>query len=268
MAVTNPPAAPTAVAIRPTAVAEGAAYSRTVIAYDALVGWGRGRAESGRFTGTSCQAALMNLIGEQIAYYRARAPEYEQGAYPVSASLMRPVIEAVPAGRDALELACGTGVWTQLLAARSRTLTAVDAAPEMIELARSRAPAATFVVADILGWRPPRRYDVVFFGFWLSHVPESGFTDFWTLVADCLVDGGKVVFVDEHVAGAGKERWLADGVVERTLSDGSTHRVVKRYVDPERLVPLLAELGWHADVARLGPDWVLGQAVQLGSRPR
>jgi demethylmenaquinone methyltransferase/2-methoxy-6-polyprenyl-1,4-benzoquinol methylase len=210
----------------------------------------------------------MSLIGEQIAYYRARAPEYEQGAYPVASSLMRRVIGAVPPGRDVLELACGTGVWTQLLAPRAKTLTAVDAAPEMIELARPRAPDTTFVAADILDWRPPRRYEVVFFGFWLSHVPEPAFAAFWALVADCLVDGGRVVFVDEHVAGAGKERWLADGVVERTLSDGSTHRIVKRYVDPVHLVPQLAALGWHADMARLGPDWVLGQAVQLGSRPR
>jgi len=209
----------------------------------------------------------VNLIGEQIAYYRARAPEYERGIYPAPSSLMRRVIDAVPAGGDVLELACGTGVWTQLLAPRSRTLTAVDAAPEMIELARPRAPGATFVVADILGWRPPRRHDVVFFGFWLSHVPESRFADFWTLVADCLVDGGRVVFVDEHVANADKERWLADGVVERTLSDGSTHRVVKRYIDPPRVVSLLSALGWQADMVLLDLAWVLGQAVQSGSRP-
>jgi len=238
------------------------------MAYDALVAWGRGRAESGRFTGTSCQAELMNLIGEQIAYYRARAPEYEQDAYAPSPRLVGRVIDAVPAGHDVLELACGTGVWTQALARRSRSLTAVDAAPEMIELAASRAPGTTFVIADILDWRPPRRYDVVFFGFWLSHVPESAFAGFWTLVADSLMDGGLVVFVDEHVAGAGKERWLADGVVERMLSDGSRHRVVKRYIDPEGIVSRLASLGWHADVTPVGPDWVLGQAVQLGSRPR
>jgi SAM-dependent methyltransferase len=254
--------------MRPTAVADGAAYSRTVIAYDALVACGRGRAESGRFTGTSCQAELMNLIREQIAYYRARAPEYEQDAYALSSPLSPRVVDAVPAGCDVLELACGPGVWTQALTPRSRTLTAVDAAPEMIELARPRAPGATFVVADILGWRPPRRYDVGFLGFWLSHVPESALADFWTLVADCLVDGGQVVFVDEHAGGAGKERWLADGVVERTLSDGSRHRIVKRYIDPQRVVSQLAALGWRAAVTPLGPDWVLGQAVQLGSRPR
>lgn len=203
----------------------------------------------------------MSLLGEQIAYYRARAPEYEQdGVYRGAEPLMLRAIDAVPPGRDVLELACGTGVWTQLLAQRSHTLTAVDASPEMMEFARPRAPEASFVVADIFGWRPPRRFDVVFFGAWLSHVPDSRFASFWTLLADCLVDGGRVVFVDEHVAGAGKERWLRDEVVARTLLDGSTFRVVKRYVDPDRLVRRLAELGWHAEVTRLGRHWVLGQA--------
>jgi demethylmenaquinone methyltransferase/2-methoxy-6-polyprenyl-1,4-benzoquinol methylase len=178
------------------------------------------------------------------------------------------MIGYVPPGGDVLELACGPGMWTQELTARAATVTAVDAAPEMIELARARAPDATFVQADILRWRPTRRYDVVFFGFWLSHVPDDRFADFWSLVGDCLVDGGRAVFVDEHVANAGKERWLADEVVERTLSDGSTHRIVKAYLDPPELTARLAALGWQADVTPLGSGWVVGQAVQAGSRPR
>ncbi|HEY3717218.1 MAG TPA: hypothetical protein VGL39_22065 [Jatrophihabitantaceae bacterium] len=66
--------------------------------------------------------------------------------------------------------------------------------------------------------------------------------------------------MDEHVSGADKERWLADGVVERTLSDGSTHRVVKTYLDPAELTARLAGLGWRADVEALGSGWVLGNA--------
>jgi hypothetical protein len=30
-----------------------------------------------------------------------------------------------------------------------------------------------------VAWRPDRRYDVVFFGFWLSHVPLERFAAFW-----------------------------------------------------------------------------------------
>ena len=206
----------------------------------------------------------MNLLEQQIAYYRARAPEYERGLYSSdeAQALIDQVIERVPPGGDVLELACGTGVWTERLAQRAATLTAVDAAPEMIDIAWRRAPRATFVAADLLTWRPTRRYDTVFFGFWLSHVPAARFAEFWELVANCLVDGGRVVFVDEHVCNADKETWLADEVVERSLSDGSTHHVLKTYIDPPQLTAHLADLGWTADVVDLGSGWVRGEATR------
>ena len=209
-----------------------------------------------------------DLLAEQIAYYRARAPEYERGLYATAEAqaLIDEVIARLPAPADLLELACGTGVWTERLARRARSLTAVDAAPEMIELARCRVgPEVRFVQADVLSWRPAERYDAVFFGFWLSHVPAERFAGFWALLAECLVDGGKVVFVDEHVDQAGNESWLAREVAQRILTDGSTHRIVKVYVEPGELTTGLAELGWGADVAKLGGGgWVVGQAWPVG----
>jgi 2-polyprenyl-3-methyl-5-hydroxy-6-metoxy-1,4-benzoquinol methylase len=206
----------------------------------------------------------LDLLAEQIAYYRARAPEYEGGLYATAEAqaLIGEVLELLPAGVDVLELACGTGVWTEPLAGRARSLTAVDAAPEMIELAAARVAGTgvQFVRADVLHWSPPRRYDVVFFGFWLSHVPAERFADFWTMLGDCIVDGGQVVFVDEHVSSAGKESWLAREVVQRTLADGSTHRVVKAYLDPPEVTARLAALGWQADLRVSGPGWVIGEA--------
>lgn len=210
----------------------------------------------------------LDLLAEQIAYYRARAPEYERGLYATAEAqaLIGEVLQRVPANVDVLELACGTGVWTERLAGPARTLTAVDAAPEMIELAAARVAGkgVEFVHADVLNWRPSRRYDVVFFGFWLSHVPSERYADFWTLLGDCIVDGGQVVFVDEHVRSAGKESWLAREVVQRTLADGSTHRVVKAFLDPAEVTARLAALGWHSDVTALGTGWVIGQARPTG----
>ncbi|MFC6870182.1 hypothetical protein [Haloechinothrix salitolerans] len=49
----------------------------------------------------------------------------------------------------------------------------------------------------IVRWQPDRRYDVVFFEFWLSHVPAERFASFWSLVADCLVSDERVLFVDD-----------------------------------------------------------------------
>jgi trans-aconitate methyltransferase len=54
-----------------------------------------------------------------------------------------------------------------------------------------------FIQADLFTWRPDRRYDVVFIGFWLSHLPGERFESFWSLVADCLKPDGRVFFADD-----------------------------------------------------------------------
>jgi SAM-dependent methyltransferase len=164
---------------------------------------------------------------EQIAYYRARATEYEvtsyrdvHGADQRAAALVR----HLQPGGDLLEIACGTGLWTRHLADYAATVTAIDAAPEMIALARQQVTAGnvTFVTADILAWAPPRRFDTVFFAFWLSHVPSSAFGWFWSLLRSALASGGRVLFVDDQPAAAALETYVAGSgeVVERRLGDG------------------------------------------------
>lgn len=122
------------------------------------------------------------LLAEQVAYYRAIAPEYEQhmiaepGADELSAALA-----AFAATGHVLELACGPGAWTERLLQHATSVTAVDAAPEMLARARARVGSqrVRFIQADLFDWRPDARYDVVFFGFWLSHVPLERFAAFW-----------------------------------------------------------------------------------------
>jgi ubiquinone/menaquinone biosynthesis C-methylase UbiE len=145
---------------------------------------------------------LDETLSGQIDYYRRRAAEYDETSVGSSEQGSREFGELIdklePAG-DVLEIACGTGLWTQHLAPRARTLTAIDSSPEMIELARARTGdrGAEFVVADVFAWRPARSYDSVFFGFWLSHVPPQRFAPFWSLLDRCLNPGGRVLFFGE-----------------------------------------------------------------------
>lgn len=197
---------------------------------------------------------LAQLLAEQVAYYRACAPEYLDGALdlPGGAELDAALDGFEPAG-DVLELACGPGTWTPRLLKDAATLTAVDAAPEMLAIARKRVgddARVRFVLADLFAWRPDRRYDVVFFGFWLSHVPLERFAEFWALVDDCLAPGGRVFFADdayrtpdELVEGA------ASSSIRRRLKDGSTHRAVKVPHTPHALERRLARLGWDINVS-------------------
>ncbi|WP_344905607.1 class I SAM-dependent methyltransferase [Actinomadura meridiana] len=205
-------------------------------------------------------------VREQIAYYRARAPEYDQ-EYVARDDMraLRPVLDELPVVGDVLELACGTGQWTGPLAARARSLTAVDAAPETLAIARERvAPAPVeFVCADLFSWRPARRYDTVFFGFWLSHVPPGRLPGFWQMVADALAPGGKAVFMDNGPGEAASEEVLPDGsvpAVRRRLEDGSEHRVVKVFHDAEQLVRDLAGWGWTGQVRPVGTNFIVGTA--------
>jgi trans-aconitate methyltransferase len=141
------------------------------------------------------------LLAEQAAYYRAVAPEYEDRYLRYVERSGEELVAALddfrPSG-DVLELACGPGTWTRQLAEHARSVTCVDASPEMLAKAQRRVgtDGLRFECADIFDWRPERRYDVVFFGFWLSHVPPERFEDFWSLLADCLKPGGRVFCVD------------------------------------------------------------------------
>jgi demethylmenaquinone methyltransferase/2-methoxy-6-polyprenyl-1,4-benzoquinol methylase len=245
------------------------------------------------------------LLDEQVRYYRARAPEYDnwwerKAQYSLAAEHQeawfaeRAELEGLvdgwlreggmpgvggkddASGGRALEIACGTGNWTRRLAARFREVVAVDAAPEMIAIARDKLPlgaSVTFIEADVFSWTPPpAAFDVVFFSFWLSHVPPDRFDAFWESAAAALAPGGRVIVIDnkwnDGIWPAGAER-PSDFVQLRTdLSSGEAHRIVKIYYDADELAERLSALGWQAAITSTPRFFVAGHAERPeGERP-
>jgi demethylmenaquinone methyltransferase/2-methoxy-6-polyprenyl-1,4-benzoquinol methylase len=142
-------------------------------------------------------------------------------------------------------------------------VTAVDAAPEMLSRARERVAGldVEFLQADLFDWQPPRRFDTVFFSFWLSHVPPERFGDFWATVGAALRPGGRACFVDSSLGDMVNEELSDDApslVRRRPLPDGSTARVVKVFHDPDGLTQALRDIGWSAQV------WPVGSALLAG----
>ncbi len=211
------------------------------------------------------------MMDEQIAYYRRRAAEYDTTAYrdgDLTGDRLAAIVDRFGPTGDLLEIACGTGVWTRHLVRHASRLTALDAAPEMLDAARDRVPSGTaeFVTADVFHYPAAQAYDTVFFAFWLSHVPDWAFDEFWARVRGWLRVGGRAIFVDERPAGAVKESYV-DGepdVVERRLGDGSTYRIVKVFRGTRQLERRLADLGWQATVSPLDAEWLLGEARPVG----
>jgi SAM-dependent methyltransferase len=212
-------------------------------------------------------------LREQVLYYRRRAPEYDEtsvGSKAHDAERFRRWLERLEPSGDVLEIACGTGLWTQHLVRRVTSLTALDSSPEVIELARQRVAGSEtrFVVADFFSWRPERRYDCAFFGFWLSHVPPERFADFWRRLATCLEPDGRALFVDEGVDRAPRDADPGEPFVERRLRDGSTYRIVKVFHEPDGLGRALADVGWTAQVEPLEDGFLAGVARPAGSGAR
>jgi demethylmenaquinone methyltransferase/2-methoxy-6-polyprenyl-1,4-benzoquinol methylase len=192
------------------------------------------------------------LLDEQVRYYRALAAEYEDHAlpFPGDSELAEALDTFRPTG-SVLELACGPGIWTTRLLRHAADVTAVDASTEMIAIASARVgrERVRFVSANLFHWRPDRRYDVVFFGFWLSHVPPERFASFWSLVAECLEPDGRVFFVDDGYRTADE---LIQGerspIIQRRLTDGTAYQIVKVPHQPTDLERQLKRIGWRIKV--------------------
>jgi demethylmenaquinone methyltransferase/2-methoxy-6-polyprenyl-1,4-benzoquinol methylase len=226
------------------------------------------------------------LLDEQIAYYRARAGEYDawwlrEGRYDhgeannaawhregaeVEAKLAAFIEDRAP--RRVLELACGTGLFTRHLAPRVETLTALDASPEVLALNRARMRAAGVsnvhhAQADLFAWQPDGHYDLVFMSFWLSHVPAERMAAFWGMVGAALAPQGCAYVIDsahEHTSGAVDHPPpdAHSGVVTRKLDDGSTYRIVKVFWTPTTLAERLAPLRFRATLAQTARYFIHG----------
>ena len=200
---------------------------------------------------------MSDLLGEQKRYYAERAPEYDdwwfrRGRYELEpealASWQEDVAEVetaldvfAPRG-SVLELAAGTGIWTRKLVRLADGVVAVDANAETLALNTSDAE---LVQADVFEWEPEEPVDIVFFSFWLSHVPEARFDEFWALVRSAVRPDGRVFLIDSgagDTAHTGTDR--AGEEETRSLSDGRSFRIVKRRWPPVELAERVRLLGF------------------------
>jgi SAM-dependent methyltransferase len=175
-------------------------------------------------------------------FYRRRAAEYEAiYAKPERQADLRVLEKLIPermSGRRVLEVACGTGYWTVLVARTARSLVATDAVEEPMQIARSKeygGRAVRFEIADAYALAPALgRFDAALAVFWWSHVPRSRIGAFLASLHARLERGARVLFMDNrYVEGSSTpihERDAdGDSYQVRRLADGSENRVIKNF---------------------------------------
>jgi SAM-dependent methyltransferase len=217
------------------------------------------------------------------AYYAARAAEYDRiYLKPERQADLRQIEAWLPAqfaGRRALEVACGTGYWTRLIAPVATHTFALDASPETLEIARGRVPPGrmAFSVGDAYALheciKSEQRFDAAFAGFWWSHVPRARLREFLQGLHACLEPGARVVFLDNRfVPGSStpvsEEDAHGDTWQQRRLDDGSTHRVLKNFPTEAALREAVAGLATDVHVTTWAYYWALEYLVLTPESPK
>lgn len=219
------------------------------------------------------------MSAELEEYYAARAPEYDR-VYkkPERQADLRAIERWLPkvfAGRSVLEIACGTGYWSQFLVPVARSAVAIDASREVLAIARSRVASAhaSFVEGD--AYRPPvdqGPFESAFAGFWLSHVPRTRLEEFFSELHRALTPGAKVVLLDNRFV-EGSSTPLSEQDAEgntyqnRRLDDGSVHRVLKNFPSERSLREAVAGIATDVEYHEWQYFWALEYVVALCPNP-
>lgn len=210
----------------------------------------------------------MPVDAEMLAYYAARAPYYdavyEKPERQADIAFLTTHLAERFRDRDVLEIACGTGYWSQVIAPAARSLVAIDAAREPLEFARLRpgVDKARFLEADAYALPPDlRNFDAAFAGLWLSHVPIGRRGDFFKALHERLSGAARVGLLDNSEVQC-RELPIAERDGEgntyqhRQLRDGTIHRVLKNFPTQAELEGMVSGVATSFAYRQLDNFWL------------
>lgn len=199
-----------------------------------------------------------------------RGPQLNREWFSEVLEVVRALTEFAPRG-EVLELAVGTGIWTKHLVASAERCSVLDSSKEALDMVKSRLSyfraRMDYIHADIFRWTPQGHYDLVFFGFWMTHVPPYLFEAFWKLLRVLLKPKGRVFFVDSCDRGAALVYYgnvdQETHIQIREVDAGRSLRVYKVFYEPEQLKSMLKDFGWNATITRTSKYFLYGWASPI-----
>ena len=204
------------------------------------------------------------------SYYKQRAKEYDKVyQIPEEQEDLRKASElfqGIFKHKSVLEIACGTGYWTEQISKTASTILATDINPSTIDIARTRNfhSPVTFEVADMNRLAPSQKYEGFFGGFIWSHVLVQDLDHLLSRINNQVINNGDIVFIDsKQVEGAYHNRKRITRVDEqgntfqtRQLEDGTTHEVLKNFPSARFLLDKLSVIATRVNVIELEYYWI------------
>jgi len=197
--------------------------------------------------------SLQENVARVADYYAARAPEYhETTGYSddqtdASYAALKAKHQAAFRGLDVIEIACGTGYWTGVIAQTAHSVVATDIHARLIEITRQRLQALQNVrcqVADAYSLATVEgTFSGAFAHYWWSHIPKAMRKTFLDTLHGKLRPGAFVSFTDnrEYHVDWVKRRVDEHGDIyeQRRLLDGSCFETIKNFPTAAEFAELL-----------------------------
>ena len=209
-------------------------------------------------------------------YYANRAAEYEdvyrKPERQESIAWLNSHLRQAFADRTVLEVACGTGFWTQTLAEVALSVGATDINQEVLEIAEQKPlppGKATFVQDDAFSLQsvPSQEFSGGFSGFWWSHILKSQIAAFLAAFHAKLMPGARVMFADNcYVEGSNHPISRTDEggntYQERTLANGTRYEVLKNFPSGRELEDTVAPYGNDIEYEASAYYWRLSYTLK------
>ena len=206
-----------------------------------------------------------------ISYYNERAKEYdkvymnpdEQEDLFNATTLFQNIFST----KDVLEIACGTGYWTEKISKTASSIIATDINQSVVEIAKARQTKnnVTIEVADMYSLTPDKKFDGLFGGFIWSHILQQNIYGFLDKVKDYIITNGDVVFIDSNqVEGTTHDKKRITKIDKhgntyqiRILDNGTPHEVLKNFPTKEFLVEKLSRIASEINITNLEHYWIV-----------
>ena len=224
----------------------------------------------------------MKEITDIIKYYEEIIPQYERlaGYYDPEAEKMREQMkrrwQALLKGHDVLEVACGTGYWTEAIAEVATHLTATDINEKMLAVTRERLKEfdnVEFIQMDAYTLdKVEGLFSAAFAHWWWSHIPKTKIRSFLETLHTRLEDGSPVLFSDHlpDYCGVGfKISYNDDGdrIEERIMTNGNKHYVIKNFLTEEEAQQHLSGIAKDVQYTAYANHWELFYRTAIKQQP-
>jgi ubiquinone/menaquinone biosynthesis C-methylase UbiE len=204
-----------------------------------------------------------------VSYYKDRAEEYEKiYSKPERQDDLKTateILQNIFTGKNVLEIACGTGYWTERITKSAVSILATDINEAVINVAKRKNIAnekVSFGVADMYHFPEQGKYESLFGGFIWSHIYLQDIDKFLLTVNSLVAPGGTVVFMDNNfVEGSNLPITKIDDngntFQARKLEDGTTHLVLKNFPAENSLRQLVKNFANNVRTINLTHYWIL-----------